>query len=62
MSKTNIDCLEDWIYSLKLTTRAERKKAMNISNIDTIEYYKTLVEKKKHFYTAPPIKKIYTYE
>jgi len=62
MSKTNIYCLEDWIYSLKLTTRAERKKAMNINNIDTVEYYKTLVEKKKHFYTAPPTIRIYKYE
>ena len=55
-------CLEDWLYDLKLTTRAERKKAMQINNIDTVEYFKHLIENKKHSYSRPKTIKTKIYE
>ena len=55
-------CLDDWLYDLKLTTRAERRKAMDIDNVEVIEYYKTLVESKKHNYTTTKSIKTKIYE
>lgn len=61
-SRRRIEVGEDWLYDLKLRTKAQRRKAMNNTNIEIVEYYKFLVSQKKHFYTARPIHKIYEYE
>ena len=61
-SKQRLETLDSWLFQIKLTTKKQRVEALKTNNIEAVEYFKHLIDKKKHNLKPLPIKKIHIYE